>query len=293
MIFQILMFLLRILQGFIVGAGAIIPGISAGVLCIIFGIYIPLMEVLSHPKRNFKKHLLTLLPFAIGWLTGFFSGAKLISIIFSFSETVSTWLFIGLIAGTFPSLWQEAAKEGRHRKGWIALVVSFLVVFGSLMITRVGFSYTLPVNVFSLFFAGVLWGLSIVVPGMSSDSLLMSLGLFVPMYKGMAAFDPYVLVPMLIGIILTAFAVAKFVNYYFNTHYEICFHVILGLVISTTVVIIPTSYSSLTEVLLSILACAVGFIAALFLDKLTQKIQEKQKEADELAKKDEPVENKQ
>lgn len=42
------------LQGVIIGAGAILPGISGGVLAVIFGIYRPAMELLTHPKRAFR-----------------------------------------------------------------------------------------------------------------------------------------------------------------------------------------------------------------------------------------------
>ena len=58
--------LIRLFQGAIVGAGGIIPGISGGVFCAIFGLYQPLMEVLAHPIKNIKKHWKLLLPVIIG-----------------------------------------------------------------------------------------------------------------------------------------------------------------------------------------------------------------------------------
>lgn len=36
--------IMRIVQGIIIGAGAILPGISGGVLAVVFGIYRPAME---------------------------------------------------------------------------------------------------------------------------------------------------------------------------------------------------------------------------------------------------------
>ena len=39
--------ILRIVQGIIIGAGAILPGISGGVLAVVFGIYRPAMELLT------------------------------------------------------------------------------------------------------------------------------------------------------------------------------------------------------------------------------------------------------
>ena len=34
---------LRVLQGVLIGVGAVLPGISGGVLCVVFGIYKPVM----------------------------------------------------------------------------------------------------------------------------------------------------------------------------------------------------------------------------------------------------------
>ena len=48
-------FLLLLSQGVIMGIGAVLPGISGGVLCVIFGIYQPMMETLAHPKKGIKQ----------------------------------------------------------------------------------------------------------------------------------------------------------------------------------------------------------------------------------------------
>ena len=46
-----LQFLFRIIQGALIGLGAVLPGISGGVLGVIFGIYKPIMELLSNPLK--------------------------------------------------------------------------------------------------------------------------------------------------------------------------------------------------------------------------------------------------
>ena len=52
---------LRVLQGMLIGVGAVLPGISGGVLCVVFGIYKPVMELLSSPVKKFKTHVPRLL----------------------------------------------------------------------------------------------------------------------------------------------------------------------------------------------------------------------------------------
>ena len=125
--------ILRVLQGVIIGAGAILPGISGGVLAVIFGIYRPAMELLTHPKRAFPRYWRMLLAVGIGWVLGFLGGGGAILALFHQSETVATCLFIGLILGTLPELWREAGAQGRRRGAYLSLSVSFLALFAVLL----------------------------------------------------------------------------------------------------------------------------------------------------------------
>ena len=111
--------LLRLVQGFIIGAGGILPGISGGVLSVIFGIYRPVMEVLAHPLNGLRRHLSLLLPVGAGAILGFLCGGGLILVLFDRSEKLATCLFIGLILGTLPSLWADAARTFPARPAFL------------------------------------------------------------------------------------------------------------------------------------------------------------------------------
>ena len=45
-------FLLNCVKGIGIGAGAILPGISSGVLCVVFGIYEKLLNSVLHLFKN-------------------------------------------------------------------------------------------------------------------------------------------------------------------------------------------------------------------------------------------------
>ena len=64
-------FALYFFEGMIMGVGAVMPGISGGLLCVIFGIYQPMMEMLSHPKTGLPKYKNMILPIVLGFLAGF------------------------------------------------------------------------------------------------------------------------------------------------------------------------------------------------------------------------------
>ena len=178
--------LLRLVQGFIIGAGDILPGISGGVLSVIFGIYRPVMEVLAHPLNRLRRHLSLLLPVGAGAILGFLCGGGLILVLFDRSEKLATCLFIGLILGTLPSLWAEAGAQGRGRGAYLSCAASFLALSAVLLYAQYGAFYTMRPGFLGFLFCGLLWGLSLIVPGMTSSSILMAVGLFTPMAEGFA-----------------------------------------------------------------------------------------------------------
>ena len=268
----IIRWLRDLLCGALIGAGAILPGVSGGVLAVVFDIYRPFMEVLTRPRTAIPKYWKWFPPIALGWCAGFLGFAKGIAAAISFSNTVTTWLFLGLIAGTVPSLFREAGKEGRTAASWGSLLLCAGAVFAGLFyVSRVA-EVSVEPNFWWYNFCGALWGMSIVIPGMTSSSVMMALGLYQPMLEGLARLDLLVLSASLPGMVLTIALLARLVSWFFRTHYAVAFHGILGFVLASTLVIIPTEYAP-GEPLLSVLCCVGGFLLAFLLARLDKKIQ--------------------
>ncbi len=261
-------FLLRLVQGFIIGAGGILPGISGGVLSVIFGIYRPVMEVLAHPLDGLRRHFSLLLPVSIGVGLGFLGGGSLILVLFASSERLATCLFIGLILGTLPSLWDEAGVQGRSVSAYLACAASFLALSAILLYAQYGAFYTMDANFLGFLFCGVLWGLSLIVPGMTSSSILMAVGLFTPMAEGITRLDMTILLPWMLGMAAVVLTLARVVNWCFQTHYPLFYHAVFGIVLASTVVIVPLHYDSARDALACLLAAALGTLAAYFSARL-------------------------
>jgi len=264
--------LVRVLQGAIIGVGAILPGISGGVLCVIFGIYQPMMALLAHPFKTFKTHAKLLLPVLIGGALGFVGLAGVVDWMFKSSYNVATWLFIGLIAGMVPSLFQEAGKEGRKTGAWVSLAVSTTVVLAILLFVKNAVQISIQPNIWWYFVCGLLWGVSLVAPGLSSSSILIYLGLYQPMTAGIKVLAPDVVIPLIVGVFLTILLLAHAVDHLFKKYYAVAFHMILGFVIASTVAIIPLVYKGTTEIILCAVCFAVGFVVAWLMDKLGKRI---------------------
>lgn len=263
----------NLLCGALIGVGAILPGVSGGVLAVVFDIYRPFMEVLTHPIRTLPKYWRMMIPLGIGWVAGFLGIAKGIAAAITLSGAATTWLFIGLIVGTMPALFQEAGKEGRTGGAWASLALCALAVFAGLFyISRVA-GVTVTPSFWWYNFCGVLWGVGTVVPGFTSSSVMMALGLYRPMLEGLANLDFRVLAASLPGLALSVALLARLVSWFFRRHYALAFHGILGFVLASTLVIIPTAYTGAGEIALSALCACGGFALAFLLDRLDRRLQ--------------------
>lgn len=263
--------ILRLAQGAIIGAGAILPGVSGGVLAVIFGIYRPMMEVLTRPTSALRRYWRLLLPVAIGWALGFFGGGGVILLLFHHSETLAVCLFIGLILGTVPDLWRDAGEQGRSKSAYFAVAVSFLALFSVLLGVQFGSFGQMRANFFGFLFCGALWGLSLIVPGMTSSSILMAIGLLTPMIEGISSLDFSVLFPWLLGMLGTILLLARLVSWLFKTHYALASHAVVGIVLSSTLILVPLHYADMQELLLCVLCAAAGALLAHFSGRLQVK----------------------
>ena len=268
------LFLIRLMQGALIGLGAVLPGISGGVLCVIFGIYRPVMELLSHPFRALKKHAEMLLPVLIGLCAGFLGIAKLLGFLLNRYPDASVCLFAGLIIGMLPSLFREGRKKGSSPKDYAALGITFAVVLALLMTLRF-VSVSITANVGWYVFCGFCLALSIIAPGMSFSTLLMPLGLYTPFVEGIGNFDFSVLIPGGIGAVVTVILFARLVNRLLDRYYSTVSHAIIGIVIAATLPIIPYAgfVSSVTAAIVNTCCLAGGIAAALLLDHVNSKVE--------------------
>lgn len=265
---------LRVLQGVLIGVGAVLPGISGGVLCVVFGIYKPVMELLSNPLRNFKTHVPKLLPVIVGMGVGFLGVAKILAFFLETYPDPSVCLFIGLIVGMLPSLFREAGEQGRPNGSWVSMGVAFVFIL-ALLISLNLFSVSIAPNFGWYLFCGFCLALSVIAPGMSFSTLLMPLGLYTPFVDGLGNLNFSVIVPAGIGAVITVICLAKAVDALFDRFYPYAFHAIIGIVIAATIMIVPFgSFAvSVGAAVVNIVCLAVGVIAALALDKFNSSVE--------------------
>lgn len=266
-------FLGKVLQGALIGLGAVLPGISGGVLSVVFGVYRPIMELLSDPVHKWRTHLPELFPYMIGSAAGFLGVANLLSYVLETYPEPSVCVFVGLIVGMLPSLWREAGEQGRN-VGNVILSCVTLVAMISLLFWLQNSQNTVEPGFFSFLFCGFAFALSVIAPGMSFSTILMPLGLYTPFVEGIGHMRPEVLLPGVAGCVVTFICLAKLVNRLFERHYALMFHGIFGIVGAATVMTVPWgSFATSADAASRNLFCmAAGIVAAILLDFMNEQL---------------------
>lgn len=256
------LFLLRVIQGTLIGGGAILPGVSGGVLCVIFGIYRPMMAFLSRPFKTFKENIRLFIPVIIGVAIGFVGFAKFVDFLFSEDSPYPLSLFVGLIFGTVPMLLKGAREKGDLKRGNISMGLSFALLLGFLILISSGQKLSLEPTLLWSFVSGIIWGFSLIIPGLSSSSILLFMGIYEKIMAGVGRLNFSVILPLFLGIALIAFLAARVVDRLFEKQYSIASHATVGLVLASTLMIIPRHYASLEQGLICLALAVVGFVLA-------------------------------
>lgn len=266
---KIVRIVLWILQGIVVGIGAILPGVSGGTLCYAFGIYDYLIEVLSSPIKGIKKHWFMLIFLGIGGCIGFVGFAGITAALLEWNEAVVLCVFVGLIIGTVPELWQESGEQGRNKYSFISLAVSFLFISVVFYVFQNVLVLTIPATWYGFAICGVIWGLSFIIPGFSSSTLLLFFGIYEAMSKGISRLDLSVIVPLGATMLCTLLLLSRVMQGLFAKYHSIASHGVMGFVLATTLMLLLSESitTSLTPInILIYVACVIcgGALGYLF-----------------------------
>lgn len=269
---KLLQIILWILEGIVVGLGAILPGVSGGTLCYAFGVYTPILEVLSSPLKSIKKHWFMLTFFAIGGAIGFVGFAGVTNWLLVRYESAVLCAFVGLILGTLPSLWREAGEKGRGRGSYIALGVSLAAISAVFYVFKNVWHLTIAPTFAGYLVCGVIWGLSFIVPGFSSSTLLLFFGIYEKMSEGISKLSFSVLIPIGISMLVCLLLLSKVMKTVFDKYHSVASHCVIGFVIATTLMLLPSFNTSFENIAIYVALIVIGALAGFFFTRLCDKI---------------------
>ena len=247
-----LLFIKNFIIGILIGFGAILPGISSGVFCVIFGIYENLVEACSSLFKNFKKNFNYLFPIGIGALIGVFIFGNLIKFIFLKFENECKFVFIGLILGSIPALVLQTIGINKHNSKLVVLnkknifqlllpmLISFVIGF-SMTVLEQKINITTSTNSFIyLILCGFVMSAGVIIPGISNTLILMCLGIYSSYIDAISSLYFPFLIPLGFGLLVGSFFWIETINILLKKYYIPTFSSIIGFTLGSVFVLLPT-----------------------------------------------------
>ena len=254
-------YIVSIIKGIFIGAGAIVPGVSSGVLCVIFGIYEKLLDAVLGFFKEIKKNIKFLLPIGIGILIGILLFSNLLNYLLSEFPVHTKSIFIGLILGTVPALFKEVNSKEKFKIQNVAyMIIALGVGLGSVILEKkINVVYIEQFSNVYLIICGLVMSLGIIIPGVSSTIILMLFGVYPIYLQSIANMYLPVLIPIVIGAVCGCIIVMKITKMLLNRHYGKTFYSIIGFTLGSILVLFP-QHINMIEMIISFLCIILGII---------------------------------
>jgi len=280
------------LGGILIGIANIIPGVSGGTIIVILGLFDKVMEAISNifkVKISFKERLNSLLfimQIGLGVGVGLVGFAKVLEYLFVKFEMQTLYLFAGLILASTPMLKKQEMDNTKFNWIYFSLgilligIIAFLnpgesgniVELETLLNTELTLVYLL-----SLVLIGAIAGATMIFPGISGSMVLLVIGKY-HLFKGYVANVTTFKLPILISLVFIALGVglgiilsAKLTNYLLKNHKRNTMSFIIGLIIMSSIIILPLKGYTLVNTITSIITFIAGCILVTLFDKLKNK----------------------
>jgi len=249
-----------IIKGIFIGAGCILPGISSGVMCVIFGIYDKLIDSILNFFKDIRENFKFLFPIALGGFIGIIIFSRILQFMLYKYQLQTKSIFIGLIFGGIILLFKQISKEEKFKiKNIIYIIIPLIIGLGMVYLeNKIGIKTMENVNYIYLIFSGFLMSIGIVVPGVSSTIILMLLGIYSIYLNSVSTLYLPVLIPIVIGVILGSLIFMKIIKYLLEKFYIKTMYVIIGFTLGSIFVLLPEIGNSL-EIIISIACTICGY----------------------------------
>ena len=254
------------IKGIFIGSGAILPGISSGVICMVVGLYEKLLDSVLNFFKDIKKNFKFLFPIVCGAIVGIILFSNIIFYCFNIIPCQTKSLFIGLLLGSIYVLAKSNLNDNinpNNTSKYILFFICFLIGIGLIYLENIiNFSIEYTSNQFStsfLILSGFFMSMGIVIPGVSSTVILMILGVYSTYLSAVSMVNMTVLFPIMLGVGIGSIIFMKIIQYLLNKYHSQTIFGIIGFSLGSVLILYP-GYTFSLESLISIVILVFGFV---------------------------------
>ena len=293
-------FIEHIIIGIIIGIANIVPGVSAGTMFVILGIFKKLIDQVGYCldevktmfkniikfkekdggiravgimlKNIFNSQKTFLIPIAIGMVFAIYFVAKLFTMLTQEQILYRNYIFLGLILGGIPALIKELKKgndiqdnKKRNINIYIYMIIGFLMMLGL---------YLLKVMAIPLFLVGAIAAASMVIPGISGSMVVLILGYYELMTASISKLNMIFIIPFAIGILVGIMAILKLIKYLLDKHYTKTYSCIVGFVIGSLLMVFPGLPVGIVGYVITVICVIIGLVLSYMVEKYSERIKD-------------------
>lgn len=237
-----------------------VPGISGGTIAFILGFYDKfinsLNDIISGNLKKKKTAILFLSKLLLGWLIGFSISVIILGNVFNSHIYQLCSLFIGFSIFAIPLIIKEEKNSVKENYKNIVFtfigigIVCLITYFNSVSAGSAVNISNLNIGMVIYIFISAMVAISaMVVPGISGSTILLILGLYIPIISSIKEFLSFnfAVAPQLfifgLGIIVGVVTIIKFIKNALEKHRSEIIYLIIGLMIGSVYAIImgPTT----------------------------------------------------
>ena len=249
-----------------------VPGVSGGTMALILGIYDDIIHAISSFFKDIKKNFLFLLVVGIGGIIGLVTVGLLVDKAIEVFKYPTMFLFLGIVLGGLPVLFKEADKGKKTKFDWLFFVIGVVIIAGLMfldskvngsLVDLSNASYGLYIY---LFIAGIVVSIALILPGISTSFLLLTLGLLQPLIDAIKMLDFAFLIPLALGVIFGVVAITKLLETLLTKKPRQTYLMIIGFVVASMIEVFPGIPSGI-ELLICPILFILGFVLIRFVSE--------------------------
>lgn len=281
-----------VLKGILIGFASVgIPGLSAGTIAILLGVYYVMIDSISKIFKDFKNSFLFLIFLLIGYGIGALLAGNVFSILIEKYPVITTFTILGFVIGSIPKLFKDIKPYMKKPSNWVLacfiwtliLLFSFLIIKGEEVILSLDMSL---LDWILLILVGFLTSGTLIVPGMDYVIVLLALGYYsaimelLNVFAGNAILGNVILLgTYLISYGVGAFLLSKFINKYKEKHTDKMLFSNFAFVTVAPIIIVKknlidtlvyeTMFDDISSIIIGIILFIISFLFVLLFNHMT------------------------
>ncbi len=292
------MYVIQFIRGFCMALADSVPGVSGGTVAFLLGFYDRFIssidDLITGNVQKKKDAFFFLLKLGIGWICGFVLAVLVLTSVFESHIYAISSLFIGFIIFAIPLVIKEEKETLAAKKQYLPFILLGVAVVSAITYfnpvsgegSGVNLDHLTPGLALFVFVAGMVAISAMVLPGISGSTILLILGLYMPIITAIkeflhlhfASFPTVFLFGC--GVLVGIFSVVKVIRKALESFRAQTIYTIIGLMLGSIYAVImgPTTLDVPQPAMgigdFSILFFGIGGIVILGLQKMKDMKQE-------------------